>query len=144
MQTMFNKYIFPDESVEDHWETLVSFYNSVDLGIYSLKNIVNSFLCGGGTKTWDSGSGLFTWTEMFVIPLVMSGFLVNLKYGADGLTMSQNLQDGYCLVAKIPSVITENRTLNMSVVSKLSSTDGYYVIAYRHGTKLYLRNGEIL
>ena len=143
METMFNGFEYPDEGVDDHWETLKGFYNQLDLAIYTLRRNSRSFLCGGGDISWDSSSSLMSWSEPFVVPFVESGYVVTLKYGSDKQNLSDNIQPGSCLVAELPAILNENVTVNMNVYTTLGKADNLYVVAYNYSGSLFLRNGKI-
>lgn len=143
-ETVLNRYTYPREDEDPFFESIVATFNQVDVGIYQAKNLIQSFLCGGGTVAWNSGTQVLTWTDDFKIPIVMSGFVLNLKYGPDNANRSVLLQNGEFMYVQVPTMLTANVTKNMSKGTQLSYIDGLFVVAYNCQNILYLRNGSIL
>ena len=142
--TTFNNFPFPNEGQDPHYQTLKSYYNMNDQLMYNNKLRSYFILAGGGSLSFSSSTGLFTWTEDLVVKDAISGYLNVIKYGTDGLTREANLQDGQMIYIEFPTQITSNRELNAKVADSLNENNNFFVFGFRYDVKLYLQNGIIL
>lgn len=143
-KTTFNEFVFPSENQDPHYVTLKSFFNLNDQLMYTNRLRNYFILAGGGTISFNSSSGLLSWTEDFAIKDAISGYLNVLRYGPDAANREANLQDGQILYVEFPTALTENRTLNLSVANSLNKNTNFYILAFRYSTKVYFKNGVIL
>ena len=144
-KTIFNQKTYPNEDQDPYFTTITNFYNQNDLLLYMNKVRSTQLFAGGGTRTFDSGTGLLSWTEDFVLKNAFNGFLTQFVYGPDGVNREVNLQDGQILYGEIPSSQTVNASKNVFSADKLPDlNDNYVVIAFRHGNSLYFSDGIIL
>lgn len=144
METMLNKYPYPDEDADPYWEQFIALIGSMDAAIYQAKNRAHTFMCGGGILTWTAGSNTFSWTDDIKIPLVMSGFVVSCVYGPNGVSRSAAIEPGSAMYVRLPTQITANLSKNCEVASTVSYDDSVFVLAYNCDNILYVRNGLIL
>lgn len=143
-ETLLNKMTYPDFDTKPYWDSFVGMVNQLDVAIFQAKNRAHAFLCGGGVLSWNTLGNTFAWTDDFKIPLVMSGFVVNGRYGPNAVTRSAAVQPGECLYIRLPTQITDNIVKNFEVGSIVSESDAIFVLAYNCENVLYVRNGTIL
>ena len=142
--TILLAHTYPTENQDPHFTTLINFFNQNDVTMWNNRLRSWMILAGGGTFTWNSGTGSFIWTEDFVIKNLNSGFLTRYSYGPDNVLREAVLNDGQVLYGEFSSVLTTTQYKNLLVADKISSVDNLFVLAFRHETKLYLQNGSIL
>lgn len=143
-KTMFNQWGYPEFKEKPYYETFKKFIGDIDLDTYYLKTISNSFLCGGGTLSWNGSLGLLSWTVDFAVPLTMSGYVILVKYGPDAVNRAINITPGGFAYIQLPTVIQDNTTRNMRAAATWTGTPGVYAIAMNYNNICYLRNGTVL
>lgn len=143
--SQFMRWTVPSEFEDPFWNSYEAQINDQDGSAFLSKMMANMFLTSGGTRTWNSGSGLFTWTADFVVPIFHYGKKISIQYGPDGLTRSANLFEAQALVITLPMVVNDNLVVNFAVASQLSSAaHNQWVAGCRVGSVLQLRGlGEL-
>lgn len=141
---MFNGWGYPEYKEKPYYETFKKFVGDVDVDVYYLKTASNTFLCGGGSLSWNGPLGVLSWTADFSIPIIMSGYVVQVKFGPDNVNRAISIVPGGFAYIQLPTVITDNTTRNMRAAAKWDGTGGVYVIALNQGNICYVRNGLVL
>lgn len=144
METMFNQWPIPEFDKDPYYDEFSGLMNQVDLSVYHVKNASNLFFIGGGVVTWSAGLQILSWTEDFVLPLMMSGFEVLVPYGPDGINRAVGITSGSFVYIELPTLITSNQTVKMKSASVWSGKDGVIVLAYNKNNILYFRDGTKL
>lgn len=136
---------YPGEESDPFWDQWVNMMNQIDLNIFMRKIKENLFIAGGGSRTWNGGSGVFSWTQDFCIPVYHWGKRVFVRYGPDGATRGVGLQDGQALVVQLPVIMNSDVTVNFSVVDRLNvNKEEQWVAGWRYGGALQLKGiGEL-
>jgi hypothetical protein len=142
--TILLGHTFPSENQDPHYTTLTNFFNQNDVTMWNNRLRSWMILAGGGTLTWNSGTGSLFWTEDFVIKNLNSGFLTRYVFGTDNITREVVINDGQILYGEFSSILTTTQYKNLLVADQLGSIDNLFVLAFRYGTKLYFQNGIIL
>ena len=145
LQTTYNRFIYPEEYEDPFWDNFEQLVSDVDKAIFMNKVKGSLFIGGGGSLAFSSTSGILSWSDNFVIPILTSGFKIDVQFGTDGATRQVGLLDGQALVVEIPFAMSANVTRNFSVVSQLQQTSHtQWVAAVRIGDKVYFRGlGEV-
>jgi hypothetical protein len=137
--TSFLKFPIPGEDSDPFYDQFVELIRAIESRVFMNDLIKNFFLTKGGTLTWNSGTGIFTWTEDFEVPVFFYGKKMFLRYGPDAATRALALQDGQAIIVEIPSVIGTDTVLNLNVVSQLDvNKANQWVIAFRNGSNLHI------
>lgn len=144
MYTMFNAWGYPEYKEEPYFSSIQSFFGKIDLDVFYLKLVSTSLLLGGGTLGWNGSTGLLTWTSKFVIPIVTSGFVVEVASGPDHVNKAITISSGGFAYVELPTVITANVSKYMASTTKWTGTGVPFVVAYNYGNVCYMRNGQVL
>ena len=144
-QTTFLKIFYPSENENPFWEIYQKQMEGLDSILFMQKLMGNMFMSAGGTRTWNGGTGLFSWTQDFKVPVYHYGKVISIVYGNDNITRSVGLQDGECLYIEVPATINANLSMNFKKAAQLDvKKHNQLVLAYRMGASLYLKGiGEI-
>lgn len=136
---------YPGEECDPFWDQFVAMMGQIDRLMFFHQVMNNLLLSGGGTRSWNGGTGIFTWTADFVVPVYFFGRKLNVKFGPDGLTRALVLQDGQAMALSIPSSMSDNTDVNFIVIDQiLPANPEIWVAGFRNGSKLVLRGiGEI-
>jgi hypothetical protein len=142
-------------SLEEPWEDSInSFFNEVDANLFSAVTDRNLIVTGGGTVTFDAGSGELTWTDPFVLINFVTGFY---QYVVDPSTTSPAgpatvLNPGDFLFSRQVrglEEITGNIKLDPIVATKLltSPRKEFHidtVICFRWNNTIIFHGGQVL
>ena len=136
---------YPDEDSDPFMDAFEGMVLTAEQVMFYNKMFGNMFMAGGGTRTWNPTTGLFTWTSNFTLIVPQWGKKITVSYGPDNLTRAANLQDGQCLVVAVPLALANNVARNFMVQSQLNAQEhDKFVCGTRFGTALYLRSiGEL-
>lgn len=136
---------YPAEESDPFYEPFKDMVLTMEQIMLFGKIMMNMFVTGGGTLTWNGTTGLFSWTDLFQIVVPHWGFIINVQFGPDGLNQAAGLQNGQCLVVQVPATMSQNITVNFTIASQLNAQQhNNFVCATRIGSKLYLRNNGVL
>jgi len=139
--TDFENIPWPEEDADPFFDDFEAMIQRIDILTHHLKLAKNFFVVGGGTVAWNSGTGVLSWTADFSIPILHYGYSLKIQYGPDNTNRVAAIPDGSCLVVDIPSALQADQTVNAVVTTQLTPlSDTQFVIGYRYGTSLYLRN----
>lgn len=145
-KTTFLGIDYPDENQDPFYESYEAQMQQMDQIIFMQKVMNNLFLSGGGTRTWNGGSGSFSWSADFVIPVFHWGKKINVQFGPDNMNRFVAIPDGSALVVTIPFVMNENITVNFAapVAQLTQQSHSQWVAGWRYGSVLYLKGiGEL-
>lgn len=136
---------YPSQDCDPNYDQIVAMVVQMETIMFYNKMFNNMWLSAGGTRTWNGGSGLLSWTADFKIPVFHWGYEIKVQYGPDGVTRAAGLADGQALVLSVPQALNGNISLNFQVVSQLDqAAHNQLVCGYRRGSNLYLRGiGEL-
>lgn len=143
--TSLLKIPIPGEDADPYMDQFIEYTNVIEMSIFMRKLMINFLLTGGGTRIWSSGTGIFSWTADWVIPVFHWGKKINVVYGPDGATRAALIPSGSCLIVDIPAILNGNVNLNFRVVSQLNTNvDNEWVAAWNNAGTLIIRNiGEL-
>jgi hypothetical protein len=144
--TQFLKYPIPGENSDPFYDQFVALMQQVENWSYINTLARNFFLAGGGTLTWNGGTGIFTWTDDFVLPVFFWGKRLLLRYGPDNSMRAAAIQNGQALVVEIPFTLGTDQVVNFSVVSQLDQNkQNQWVAGWRNGSQLFMHSiGEVV
>lgn len=145
-QSAFLKISYPGEESDPFWDQWVEMVRQMDEAMFMALVLPNLFIAGGGTRTWNGGSGIFTWTTDFTVPVFYWGKKLIVRYGPDAANRAVTLLDGQALVVEVPIVLNNDTTVvNFSVVSQLTqSKRNLWIAGWRNGSVLQLKGiGEL-
>lgn len=136
--TQFFKWTFPDENEDPHYEKLSNFFQLQENGIFGLLNTVGNIIIPPAGLSWNSGTKTLSWSGYFEIPLLASGFSLQVPYGPDGVNSSVSFLDGERLIVTVPFTSTGVVTANFaksSGVQILSSN--LFIVGFCRGSNFY-------
>lgn len=141
-ESTFCKFPYPDEYANPFWDQYESQIQAMDKLIFMRKIKENIIVGGGGIFSFVSLTGIFTWTDDFILPIYHFGKKISIQFGPDGLNRSVTIPDGYALSISIPFAMKTNETRNFSVISQLTPVDEQqFIVAFRSGSKIYFNRG---
>lgn len=133
---------YPEENQDPFWDTWKSFVQELDKHVYMAKVKSNLMLLGGGTVTFDSGTGVLEWTEDFTIPYLETGYKLVVSYGPTDGFRQATLSDGEILYVEIPYAMAQDVTVQCYVASTLDGASDKWVLGVRSGDHFYFKGKE--
>lgn len=143
--TPFLNIPYPDEESDPFWDAFEGMVENFEQVVFYNKMFANMIVTNGGIRSWNPTSRLFSWTDDFQILVPHWGFRVRVVNGPDGMTRAAGLQDGQCLIIKMPMQMSGDITTNFTLVSQLNVQEhNNFVVAACAGSALYIKNiGEL-
>jgi len=128
-------FVFPSENQDPYYDGLVEFYSQIDAAAYAAREDRSIILHGGGTVTFDAGTGTLAWSSDIDLFSPITGFAWRIAAG------TLTLEDGqlcYVNITRAPS-----RVLNVELLrgTQIPSSNQGLIIGIRRGTAVYFRNG---
>jgi hypothetical protein len=140
METTFLKIPYPDESADPFWDTYEAQMSAIDQSMFMCKIQCNLFVGGGGVVSFSPGTQTLSWTSDFIVPVYHYGYKITVPYGADNVTRSAIIPDGYAIVVEIPYTMTANVVAEMKIISQLTPANhAQWVLGWRTGNKVYFK-----
>jgi hypothetical protein len=131
---------YPDEGQDPFFGIIKSFFEGLDSFIQSCVADRNLFLRGGGTVSFNSGTGQISWSAALELWDLQSGFRYQIA-GPGTVTLA----DGAFAYIDVNRVLTQTLTINLQVAQNLNTPGaGKIVVVFRNGTKVVFRNGIVL
>ena len=132
--------VYPNDQNRNYYATFVALVNALDLGIYSRVEDANLIFSGGGTFSWNAGTGVLSWSSTIDILSPVVG--KNWTVAAGSATLADG-QVAFVTLSRAPSV---NTSVTIEVADNLSSV--HYnlglLLFHRRGTVLYCRTGRTM
>lgn len=135
------KWSIPQEGASPWYPKFQSLMAEIDAAVYATREDRNMLLTGGGTTSWNSGTGVLSWTEDFVLTAPVTGFRWNVT------ASSVTLQDGYLIYATVTRAPSTNKIVTGQVAQRVPtepSGNDQILIGMRVGTFIIFRNGFVL
>lgn len=140
LSSTYMKYSYPDEYANPFWDDFEALVRQVDKASFMSKLKSNLLIGDGGTVSFNSTSGIISWTGDFVIPMPHFGFKLTVSYGPDGISKQMGLLDGSAIVVDLPFAMSQNETRTFQVSSQLNqSSNSLWVAGVRIGDKVYFK-----
>lgn len=136
---------YPDEECDPFFDQFEAMVQGFESAIFFRKLFDNAVFGGGGTRTWNPGTGLFTWTADFTLMIPHWGLKANVRFGPDGVTRAVNLADGQIAWLRVPQGMTTVINLDFRSGSQLvKERHDELVCLARIGSALHMRSiGEV-
>lgn len=131
---------YPDEEQEEFYNSFVSMMREVER-ITLMNKIQNALvLGGGGTVSFNSGTGALTWTADFILPVLHYGKKVTIQYGPNFATRQATLSDGSGLYIELPYTMNSDMTTSLLFTNQLDRLNHQQcLLALRIGSKVHIK-----
>lgn len=137
MNTKFWNFNFPNEDEDPWYDGFVEYGEQNDKAMFGLLSSAAGLIVSPNI-TWNGGTGRLSWDADFLMPILGSGFLLEIKYGPDGVNRWIDLNDGDKVIVTCPVISSANVSANFSKVSgKMNPSIGLFVFGFRHGINFY-------
>lgn len=126
---------YPSEGQDPWFDAVLSFLEAADASGYAGRENDNTILTGGGTVSFNAGTGVVSWTQAIDILAVYSGYKWTIPAGQ--LTLNDG-QIAYVTLTRAPPT-----SINVTpvVANALPLNDNAIILVARNGSKVYFRNG---
>jgi hypothetical protein len=129
---------YPSRTENPFYTSLESFITAVDRHLFASNEDRSLIFLGGGTLSWDAGTGEFSWSEDIQVITPTTGKLQTLA--ASSLTVTE----GSMMLLSLTRGATTAISLTATTGSYAAATASALVFAYRNGDELVLRTGQVL
>lgn len=129
---------YPAREDDPWYDGFEDFVQADDASGFAHREDRNLFITGGGTLSWDAGTGVLTWTEAIQLVSPTTGFLLSIA--ADSVT----IENGEVLYATLVRQALEARTLTKAIATSVPSNDNAFMLCVRIGNNLHWRNGLVM
>jgi hypothetical protein len=130
--------VYPSEYQEEWYSTWSSMVNALDGHHFAAFEDRNLFYADGGDWTWDSASGVVTWSATLLINTPSTGKAQNLA------ASNAILAEGDMLVVDLSRGASNTVSLVSAADTTLDPDDAVLALCLRYNNKLYFRNGVVL
>lgn len=131
------EWTFPSEEEDPWYDRFVDFIRSLDASGFAAREDRNIILSGGGTISWDTGTGL-TWTSPFRIFSPSTGFFTLLQ------PTTIALADGEVIRFDVVRHPGQNNNVAPESAPYAKNTDNSMLLGMRVGDNFYFRSGQAM
>jgi len=135
------KWPYPGEGVDPWYDAFESMVRAQDGSVLALNDAKNIILSGGGTISWNAGTGVVAWTLPIQLNSALSGFIETIPAGS--LYVPNDGDYGYVRFVPSPQQNVE-LVIRAADVLPGSDVDRVFALFRRRQNKLYWRNGGVL
>jgi len=143
------KWGFPEEDTDPWFDDHSDFINRVDASTFALQASCANILIPANNIAWQffygPNYGRLTWDDDFQVPILGSGFFLNISFGPDGQNRFMDLFDGDRVIITIPRTSTGNVLAGKFEISKskLDARDGLFTVGFSKNNKFYANFPQI-
>ncbi len=123
----------PDNNKKSWYSDFTSLVESQAAAAYSAREDRSIVLCGGGSRAFNSGTGVFSWSSAILLISPISGVTLTVNPGSIVITDSQ-----WCFVSLVRNPLTP-ATVIIKVAGALPGDNDSFAIGVRLGAALALR-----
>lgn len=127
---------YPAENQDPWFDAFENMVVAMDSSVHAAREDRNIWMGGGGTVSFNSGTGELSWTEPFEIYTTEVGFIHTIPAG------SVLLEDGELIYVNVVRRPTTNLVVAPTVASQVPSSDSAIAIALRRAESVYFRFGS--
>jgi hypothetical protein len=127
---------FPAKDEDPWYERFEQMVTGQDTSGYASREDRHLTFSGGGTVSFDAGTGLVTWSGDIEILSPIAGFKIVVT--ATSITLDDG-EVGYINLTRSP---TQNLSVSPAVASTAPNTDNAYTLCVRNGDAIYWANGS--
>lgn len=138
-ESPFLKIPYPNEDDDPWFEGYQETINSVDEFIYGLMATAVNILIPADNIAFNSGTGILSWTGQFQIPIIGSGYFLNIPYGPDQATPQITLNENDRVVVIVPRNSSKNISGYFTKIAggKIIGQKGLFTLGMRLNNKFY-------
>lgn len=129
---------YPDDNDRNWYGKFSTLTNAQDAAAYAGREDRSFLIGGGGTVSFNSGSGVLTWSSAIECFSPITGFKGTVAAG------SSTILNGEILYVTLTRGMTANVTLTAQVATSIPNSDNAIALAVRSGNTVYFRNGARL
>ena len=129
---------YPAENADPWLDDFRAFIAAADASGFASREDRNLLIMGGGTVSWNGGTGVLSWTAAIEFLSPNTGFLNQIPAG------SVTLADGEVARGNLARALGGNASMAVSAAGYALSNDNSVVMCIRRGSNLYWRNGLLM
>jgi hypothetical protein len=133
---------YPKEYEDPFYAKFVSMIEAMDASFFTTREDKNFVMFGGGVFTFNSISGLLSWTAPIQAVSATSGFRWRIPNGSGGGNVT--LQDGEFFYVELTRNPQTAQDVAAVAGSRISPNDDALIIAQRLGDSIVFRNGAAI
>lgn len=130
-----NSFPYPDEREQPYYQNFVAGVFAEDAAMWANADNGNLLFRGGGTFTWDSGTGALTWSTTITVTGKADAFAATIAAG------SIVIADGEVAFFQMPRLLTATTAVLLRKANRISLAGtrlhDLRLFALRDGTKLW-------
>lgn len=137
--TPYWEWSYPPEDLDPHFDELTEFFDQISETVYALAGVAANIVIPPDSYAYDAVSGIFSWTGTWQIPILGSGFFLNIATGPDKATPHIVLNEGDRIIVTVPNTSGANVSAYFSAVNgSYPAANGTFTLGMRKNNKLYL------
>lgn len=129
---------YPSARARSWYEDFVSFVTAVDAALFAALGLPHLLRSGGGTISWNAGTGTLSWGDAFVFSMPTTGFQWTLPAG------SVIVPDGSFVVFAVTHGVTANVTVAAVVTTTITDHTSAIVLCRRLGSTILFHGGHLI
>jgi len=133
---------YPGQYSDPWWQKFKSFVEAVDASFYTTREDKNFVLFGGGTVSFNSTTGVLSWTDPLEGVAATTGYRWNIPNPTSGGSVT--LADGEFFYVELTRAPQSTQSLAALSGSRIPVSDDALVIAQRLGSAVIFRNGAVV
>lgn len=135
------KFPYPDETANPWFDIFESFVEAIDLTLYTTREDRNIVVFGGGTMTWNSGTGVLAWASDIFLMSSVTGYRWQLPTG--NVTLADG-QMAYMTVTRAPQTQQVVSLVVGTSTPNEPNGDSQILFVVRNGTRVHFREGFVM
>lgn len=136
--TNMMKWPLPAEDQDPWYEDFVTLWSQADASGYAAREDRNIFLAGGGTFTFNAGTGITTWDAPLEILSPASGVILTLA------AATITIVEGEFVWVDLVRMPQSGTTLALVKGGTVPSSDSAFLLAVRRGNRVYFRGAKVI
>jgi len=133
------KLVYPTKGQARYFEIIKRFYEGIDGILYAHREDRNVILYGGGLLSWDSVAGTLTFNADIILLSPHKAYWETISQAAYSPITVEDGEMIYVELTRSPGALID---LVPRVTNVLPQNDNAFMIAFRDGDILYIRNGR--
>lgn len=129
---------YPSDRGRSWYEDFVAFVTAVDAALFAALGLPHLLRSGGGTLSWNAGTGVLSWDEAFVFSMPTTGFQWTLPAG------SVTIPDGSFVVFAVTHGVTANVSVTAVVTTTITDHTSAVALCRRLGTTILFHGGHLI
>jgi hypothetical protein len=136
---------YPSENSDPFFMEFQQMLLEIEEKIYGLMSSASNILITPPTISYNTGLGLLTWDDDFLIQILNTGFFLRVQFGPDLATRQIALNEGDRVVVEVPLSSSQEVTGNFRAINGVfPKSANLFTLGMRRNNKFYANLPTVL